>query len=520
MDGLISMVRKMKARIKVDLDRRIGKIDSKIYGQFMSRRPGVTDGGIYDLNNPLSDGQGFRKDVFEAIKKLRPTIIRWPGGCTGTSYHWLDGVGLRDNRPRKIDLHFGWPSNYSFGTDEFIDYCRRLEAAPLLVCSMGTGTLEEAASWLEYCNLEEGTYYSNLRVRYGHMESFKVNYWQLGNELSGLHELGYMTPEMYVHTAREWAKTLKRIDPTISIITSGDNPAWHPSYMPLDWYCKVLPELAPWIDYVAIHDYWRPGPRYGSEDTNFYYQFSGPYETEKLIVQLENLIESLNLRPVSISGKRVKADIKIAVTEWNVHTGNIEKFHPKDYSDGVVPPEFCLRDALTVATFLNVMQRQCNIVKIATVAQTVNVLGLIKVGPKKMLLETIYWPFVMQVEHSGNIELDAWVKCDAFDVPEKRVELPFLDVSTTLDLAEKKLFMSVVNRHFDKDIEANIKVEEGRVASEGNVHVLHHENPLAMNTYREPERVKPMTLHTSGFSNSFNWTFPAHSYTIIELNLV
>lgn len=511
----------MKAIIKVDLDRKIGEIDPKIYGQFMSRRPGVTDGGIYDPDNPLSDEQGFRKDVFQEIKRLKPTLIRWPGGCTGTSYHWLDGVGPKDSRPRKIDLHFGWPSNYGFGTDEFIEYCRRLKAEPLLVLAMGTGTLEEAASWLEYCNLEEGTHYSDMRVHYGHREPFHVKYWQLGNELAYLHELGYMTPEMYAHTAREWAKTLKRIDPSISIITSDGKC----SRAPLGWYCKVLPELAPWIDYIAIHDYWRPIPESGTEDasSNFYYQFYGPYETERLIVQLGSLIEGIeNLRTSFVWSARFKhkKDIKIAVTEWNVLTRKPERFHPSNYPDGVVTPEFSLRDALTVATFLNVLQRQCNLVKIATVAQTVNVLGLLKVGPKKILKETIFWPIAMMVEHSGNIGLDTWVKCGAFTIPEKNLELPFLDVSATLDEKARKLFISIVNRHFDQDIETNIRVLEGKVASEGDVQVLYHEDPQAMNTYEEPENVKPVETKTSGFSDNFNWTFPAHSYTILELNVV
>jgi len=518
----------MKAIIKIDLDRKIGAIDPKIYGQFMSRRPGVTDGGIYDPDNPLSDERGFRKDVFKAIKKLRPTIIRWPGGCTGTSYRWLDGVGPKEGRPRKIDLHFAWASNYGFGTDEFIEYCHFLNAEPLLVWNMGTGTLEEAASWLEYCNHEEGTYYSDLRVKYGHPESFKVRYWQLGNELSGLHELGYMPAETYAPVAREWAKILKRIDRSISIMTCDGQC----SGAPLDWYYKVLPEVAPYIDYIAIHSYWHPRPRNVPDHAGFYYQFSGPYETERLIVQLGNLIEGIrNLRPsASVAG--IKKDIKIAVTEWGARPGKArftspkdfliipEYTHPRDYPGGVKEPTFCLRDALTTATFLNALQRRCNIVKIATVAQTVNVNGLLNVSPRKMLKETIYWPFVMQVENSGNTALDTWVKCDSFAVPEKNLELPFLDVSTTLDETAKKLFISVVNRHFDKAIETNVKILEANIASEGNAHVLHHEDPQAMNTYEEPENVKPMESKTSGFSNDFNWTFQAHSYTILELNTV
>jgi len=138
----------MRARVKVDPDRVTGAIDRNIYGQFMCRRPGCSEGGLYDPTAPNADAAGLRSDVAAWIGDLRPPLIRWPGGCTGTSYHWLDGVGPKEQRPKKIDLHFGWPADYGFGTAEFIAFCRRIGAEPHLNFAMGTGTLEEAAAWL------------------------------------------------------------------------------------------------------------------------------------------------------------------------------------------------------------------------------------------------------------------------------------------------------------------------------------------------------------------------------------
>jgi len=491
----------MSARIRVDLHRVIGRVDPKIYGQFMCRRPGVTDGGIYDAGNPLSDEWGFRRDVFDAVRRLRPTVIRWPGGCTGTSYHWVDGVGPREGRPRKIDLHFGWASDYGFGTDEFVEYCRRLGAEPLLVTAMGTGTLEEAASWLEYCNLRPGTYYANLRERYGHPEPFRVGYWQLGNEqLFNRAEIGYTTAEDYAQTAREWAKTLRRLDPSIRILSAAGVDL-------LDCYRRFLPELAHLIDYVALHCYWRAEPETGGEGP-YYQMVSGPNYTEGVIRGLAALIEGVR-REVPHS-----RDIGVAVTEWNAWCGS-----PMAYPGGPQPPVFHLREALAVAAFLNVMQRRCRAVRLATMAQTVNVLGLLLVRPEAVLREPIYWPVVMQVEHSGETALDAWVECDTFDEPQRRMKgVPYLDVASTWDEKRGRLFLSVVNRHLREDIETSVEIEGARVSSRGEAHLLRHDDPMAMNTFEEPDEVKPRSAGASGLSDRFTWTFPAHSYTILELN--
>ena len=128
----------MKGRLDIDLERRLGRVSELIYGQFLSRRPGVAERGLHDPSHPAARPDGLRADVLEKIAEARPTIIRWPGGCTGTSYRWMDGIGA--NRPQKIDLHFGYPATYGFGTDEFIAFCRELQAEPLIVWAMGVSS--------------------------------------------------------------------------------------------------------------------------------------------------------------------------------------------------------------------------------------------------------------------------------------------------------------------------------------------------------------------------------------------
>lgn len=199
----------MKARMHIDPARAIGTIDPNVYGQFMSRRPGCSEDGLHDPSAETADEHGIRRDVSDAIRACKPSLIRWPGGCTGTSYHWLDGVGPVAERPSKIDLHFGWASRYDFGTDEFLAWCARIGAEPHLSFAMGTGTLEEAAAWVEYCNSAGTTYYADLRRRNGRDEPWNIKYWQLANEMYGPWEVGYCEPREYAVEARDWSIAIR-----------------------------------------------------------------------------------------------------------------------------------------------------------------------------------------------------------------------------------------------------------------------------------------------------------------------
>lgn len=513
----------MKAKLKIDLDRRIGQINPNIYGHFMSRRPGVSEGGLYDPASSVADEHGLRSDVVGWLQAIRPPLIRWPGGCTGTSYHWQDGVGPASERPRKIDLHFGWEARYDFGTDEFIAFCRRIGAEPHLNFAMGTGTLDEAAAWLEYCNSRLNTAYANLRRRYGNEEPFNVKYWQLGNEMYGMWEIGHSSPQAYAVEAREWAKVLRRLDPSISMIAVGGG---NEEALLANWAWEVAPEVAPYVDYLSFHTYWSAS---GLGDP-YYEIMAGPHRAENMIDTLHSILK------LTERARRSSRRLSIAITEWNATpAGTMMTHHPEFNPFG---PTYTLRDALAVASFINIMQRRCREVTLATVAQSINVVGLIMVNQDQAWREPVYYPLLMQVEHSGSVALDTWIECqETFDEPQyapapeaspfsrwstratPQTDIPFLDASTTFDPDNHKLYLSLVNQCREDAIDVQIDVLNGRVKSAGQVHTLYHEDVLAMNTPEHPNTVVASTHAYDQFSANFVWELKPHSYTILELDL-
>ena len=180
------------AKIKIDLERKLGQVDRRIYSGFIEHLGRCIYGGIYEEGSPLTDAHGFRTDVLDAVRALQLPILRWPGGNFVSGYHWIDGVGPVDKRPRKTELAWLTEESNHFGTDEFIQYCRTLKTEPYICVNMGTGTLDEAQAWVEYCNGTGNTYWANLRRQNGHAEPYGVKYWGLGNEMYGRWQIGIL----------------------------------------------------------------------------------------------------------------------------------------------------------------------------------------------------------------------------------------------------------------------------------------------------------------------------------------
>lgn len=491
------------AHLKIDLDRRHGIIDPNIYGQFMCRRPGCSDGGLYDPGAPDADPFGIRQTVDSLIRDLAPPIVRWPGGCTGTDYHWQDGIGPVAERSRTIDLHFGWPSDHGFGTDEFVAWCRRIGAEPHLNLAMGTGNLAEAAAWLEYCNGTHATRYAEMRRAHGHDAPHNVRYWQLGNEMYGDWEIGYTDARSYGLEAREWAKVLRRLDPSIALIAVGGNPATTP-----EWAWEVVPEVFPYTDFISLHDYWQAS----NEQDAWTAIMAGPHRTERAIQDVATVIALQRRRTAS------RRQVKVAVTEWNCSPGEgMMKHHPEYLPFG---PTYSLRDALAVATFLHVMQRNCRLVSLANVAQTLNVVGLIMVTPAGVWTEPVYWPLWMLRHHSGSVALDTWTECDTFDAPGDHVfDLPLLDAAVTLDPAAGSLYVSLVNRSPTQEMEVRLSLASGTVAPAGRQILLHHADPRAMNGPDQPSNVSPQSQDVVLNPRDVRLECPAHSHMVLCLQL-
>src|ERR1051326_4699749 len=285
------------AKIKIDLDRTLGRVDRKLFGGFIEHLGRCIYGGVYDESSPLSDVHGYRTDVMDALRALRLPVLRWPGGNFVSGYHWQDGIGPVEQRPRRMNLSWHAEESNRFGTDEFLRYCRLIDAEPYLCVNMGTGMLDEAQAWVEYCNGTGDTYWANLRRQHGHPDPYQVRYWGLGNEMYGDWQIGALTPQAYVERAREFAKVMKWTDPGIKLVSCGQS-GWNA------WDRIVLEGLAPHIDFHSIHLYTGAFEHYSNV-------FSA-HQAERALDICQALIEQVRYE------QHIAHPIKIAYDEWNV----------------------------------------------------------------------------------------------------------------------------------------------------------------------------------------------------------
>src|SRR5918998_5340302 len=241
----------LAARVTLDNERTIGKISPLLFGGFAEHMGRCIYGGLYDPGSPQADEQGFRRDVQEALRELRLSILRYPGGNMLSGYDWRDGVGPKEQRPRRRELAWQSIETNQFGTDEFIAYCRSLGTLPMLGVNTGTGTIADASALVEYCNAPVGTRYGDLRAANGNPEPYDVKYWCVGNEMDGPWQIGQLSAEDYGKKAREVAKVMRMLDPGVKLIACGSSHTTIPTYP--EWDRVVLESCWEQIDYLAMH---------------------------------------------------------------------------------------------------------------------------------------------------------------------------------------------------------------------------------------------------------------------------
>jgi alpha-N-arabinofuranosidase len=489
---------KQDYKIKIDVERVIGKINPNIYGHFIEHLGRCIYGGIYEKDSPLSNEKGFRKDVLEAVRKIRCPILRWPGGNFASNYRWEDGIGPKDERPVRFDLAWGKEETNRFGTDEFIEYCRAVETEPYICVNLGTGSLEEAIHWLEYCNSAGNTYHAKLRAKNGHPEPYKVKYWGVGNENYGEWQVGYRSAKEYAKVLREYAHFMKIVDPSIKIIAVGaDDP---------EWDLEVVKTAGKYIDYISNHQY------LGSD--NYYDTVASVYWVKRRLEVLKSVIETA--QPLLREEERVK----IAFDEWNIwYRSNQENGLEENYA---------LKDGLFAAGVFITLHKLCQSVTIANLAQLVNVLGAIHTDTQRLYLTSIYRTFELFANHTGEIALDALVESETHDIEakaflgERKLKLskvPYLDASASLNRGKDKLYIAVVNYHKEKEIECPIFLDGFSPSTQAKVYELNGPDVMATNDFENLERVKIKNGMIKNAGLRFSYNFPPHSCTVIELNV-
>ena len=496
------------ARIGIDLDRRLGTVDRRIFGNFIEHLGRCIYGGIFDEGSPLSDERGFRRDVLDAVRPLRVPVLRWPGGNFVSGYHWLDGVGPVDDRPRRSELAWYAEESNRFGTNEFTEYCREMGTEPYICVNMGSGTMDEAQAWVEYCNGTGNTSWANLRRTHGHPEPHRVRYWGLGNEMYGGWQIGSLSAADYVKKAKTFALVMKRTDPSIELIGCGHNGV-------SDWDVTVIQGLASVMDYYSIHLY--------TGQADHYANVFQAHQAERAVRICAALIERVR------HTERIARPIHIAFDEWNVW------YRTRSHEDrvGGVEERYDLSDALAVATYLNGFIRHCRTVRMANLAQLVNAIAPIFTNPQGLYLQTIYHPLRLYAEHTRAQALDVHVDSPVYDLPPDREDEnrgrvhhvadlgPFslLDATATCDDAGKMLTLAVVNR--DKDRGHVATIDLGSAQTNGGVEVSEVTGPSveSKNSFERPDTVGVRERRVDARGSRLDYEFPARSLSVLRLGL-
>jgi alpha-N-arabinofuranosidase len=487
----------LRASLNIDPERRLGTIDPNIYGNFIEHLGRCIYGGIYDEGSPLADADGNRKDVLEGARKLHITQLRWPGGNFSSGYHWQDGIGPKNARPARYDLAWFQRESNRFGTDEFISTCRKLGTEPYLCVNLGTGAIDEASSWVEYCNRQGGTYYSDLRKKNGHAEPYGVKYWGIGNEIYGDWQIGHKNAADYAKQGLEFAKVMKWQDPSIKLVACGTGDP--------NWDRPVLESMVSHVDYISAHHYTV------SDDLKDY------YEVLASVAQMEQTIRNSALVAQDVSARARKATpVWTALDEWNIINNWADGTKRDDvHKDELV---YDLRDALWVASALNCIQRNCRTVRMANLAQLVNVIAPMQTSPTGLLLLTIFYPLELYANRSGNIALDAIVQSPRFET-KRFSDQPYLDVSVTYDEAKQKVMLAAVNRRKEGDIIGSVELAGLRAKPGGRAFQITGTNPEAMNTFADPHAVVTREVKLEASGSRFEYQFPRHSISWLEFDV-
>jgi alpha-N-arabinofuranosidase len=487
------------AEIKIDVGRTIGKIDPNIYGVFMEpihfngARMGLPDtvefntvyGNLYDPSSALADENGFRKDYIDAMKELKITNMRWPGGNFVMGYNWQDGIGPKDQRPARINLAWGGIDNNHVGTDEWVELNKSIGSENVVCVNLGLGTIQDALHWVEYCNYKKGTYYSDLRAKYGHPKPYDVKIWDLGNEVDGAPwELGHKDAEDYVKIAREAAKAMRAVDHTIKLVASGSS-YYESTGKWVEWNRKVLTGLGDMINYISIHRYW--------DRSNDYYTFMGQSAMD--------FEEKINITADEIEAVRAMKDFKnpiyISVDEWGSFGRNF-------------------RSVLPIAQCLNSFIRHANIVKMSNFTMMTSLLSSDR--EKGTFKSPLFYTYKLFSNSCRGNSVDTYVQCDTFNT-DKYKGIPYLDVTTVYNKETNTAFINVVNRDKDKAISTQIINDSGMFSGKAEASLVDSDSLNAPFTFDKQKEYVPVTKEIEIKDGKISYSFPAHSFTQIKVEV-
>ncbi len=494
----------MIAKLHLNTQYQVGTIDRRIFSGFLEHLGRAVYGGVYDPPNPLSDVQGFRRDVLKALKPLGMPLIRYPGGNFVSGYDWVDGIGPRDKRPARPDYAWKSVETNQFGTDEFMDWCHALGTAPMMAVNLGTGSTTSAGALLEYCNLPSGTFYADQRIKHGHAEPYAVKLWCLGNEMDGDWQAGHVPAEAYAQRASQASILMKGLDPSIQTVVCGSSTSAWPTYM--HWDHTVLDYCWEYVDCISAHRYSE-----NQRDDSAWYLADG-IEVDRVLGDYQALLTYLR------AIKRSKKQIAVAFDEWNVWYREASNDGQRQVAPHLLEEVYNLEDALVCAQYLNSFLRHADLVKVACLAQIVNVIAPILTNDQGLLIQSIYYPFLLFSRYARGCSLVPVIVSPSYAAGD-RGDVPILDASTSYDEETNTLAVFLVNRHQTEALRVDIDLADRKFQHVLGVDVFGGGDVKALNTWEQPEIVTPMTGEaTLGNDGLVHALVPAPGLAVIRLS--
>jgi len=497
------------SRAFIDSRRTIAPIDKNLFGSFLEHLGRAIYEGIYDPGSKLSDANGFRKDVLDEIKKMGVPIIRYPGGNFVSGYNWLDGVGPKKDRPLVLDRAWNAIESNQFGTNEFMQWCKLAGTEPLMGLNLGTGTPEQAAALVEYCNIDKGTEWSDLRRKHGFADAYRVRNWCLGNEMDGPWQIGHMTATEYGLKAQDAARQMRAVDPSLQLIACGSSGPMMPTY--LEWDREVLEQCYEYVDGLSLHRYFGNTPEETGGDSEKFVALN--------LTMDKQIAESLAVCDLVRGHKRSPKKLWLSFDEWNVWYRARDRAAmdgKRQEAPHSLEEIYNLEDALLVGGIVNTLLRNADRVRISCLAQLVNVIAPIMTNANGMFRQTIYYPYAWALQYAKGESLNVMVQSPTYE-PAHMDPVPYLDVAATLDKNNGQTSVFILNRDLAKARQVEIVWEDSVPGRVVNSSVLTGDDLKAVNSFDMPQKVQPQAFDkpsTSGGKTKLE--VPARSYVLLQ----
>ncbi|WP_235560538.1 arabinosylfuranosidase ArfA [Microbacterium sp. Leaf179] len=498
-----------RAAIVVHPAYTVADIDRRLFGSFVEHLGRGVYGGIFDPHHPLSDGNGFRRDVLDLVQELGVTTVRYPGGNFVSAYDWRDGVGPRAERPTRLDPAWHSVETNAFGLDEFVAWCRAAHVEPMLAVNLGTAGIRSALQQLEYANHPSGTTLSDERRANGADEPHDITLWCLGNEMDGPWQIGHMDAIAYGKLAAATGAAMRAIDPRLELVVCGSSNDRMDTFA--TWEREVLTQTIDLVDYISCHQYFRND---GDLDA---FLASG--------VAMDRFIDT-----VSATIAHVKAatgstrDVAISFDEWNVwdyvaHDEIAARGLAWDTAPALLEDRYTVADAVVVGDMLISLLNHSDVVRAASLAQLVNVIGPI-VAPEEgdAWRQTTFWPFADARVAAGRTALRVAVEADGCTSAIGAGEpVPVVAAAAAWDERTGKLSVFLVNRSIDAPTTVRVDLSAFVGVALVAARTLTHDDPLAGNTDDQPNRVAPAELPAAVVDGVLELLAPAVSWCVVHL---